>query len=82
MRKLTDVIDAIFAAIPEPFPPEWATNLSALTVELGIIRRRAVYQPPESSEVLWDALGILLNRYVPPPATAPWCAAISAIINP
>ena len=71
MRKLSDVIDQINAAIPQPFPPEWATNLTALTVELGVLRKRSVYQPREASHVLWDALGILLNRYVPPPGTAP-----------
>ncbi len=79
-RKITDVIDQINGAIPKPFPPEWDQNLTALTVELGILRKRGVYQPPEASEVLWDSLGILLNRYVPAPGTAPWCAAIAVIV--
>jgi hypothetical protein len=82
MRKLSDVIDQILAALPAPFPPEWNENLTALTAELKILRRKSLYQPPEAVTTLWNNLGQMLYRYLPPPTATPWAMAISLIVVP
>lgn len=81
MRKLSDVIDQIIAAIPNPPPPEFSDNLIALGAELNILRRKSLYQAPEAGSALWDNLVQLLYRYLPPPTAVPWAQAIATIVE-
>lgn len=84
MRKLTDVIDQVLLALPNPAPVEVADELIILRSELRILRRATGYTAPEASTEmeLWSRLGTTLYRYMPGPAAYPWAQQIADILNP
>lgn len=81
MRNIATVIEAVLAAVPNPMPPEYATNLTVMVAELKVIERQAAYYPPEAEGDLWLRVGQVAYRYLPPPTAADWAMTISKILT-
>ena len=83
MRNFAVVVDQIAALLPNPAPPEVASELTVLTAELQILKRVGAYTPPEASEdaALWQRLSTALYRYLPNPKGYAWAQQISDIVT-
>ena len=75
MRHLPNVLDEVFAEIPDDFELKETVSLV-----LGSIKESATYSPPEMKNHWWNIAAMRLNEFLGD-ADEDWKLKISEIIN-